>query len=647
MCKGYLLMISIQLLSLSTLFLVTSATFSLPFGNYQRNAAPPPPPPMFKPISRSGPLGIQRREPAPLVFPGPLSRMKMRDSFRAATAGLPMRTLMLQLRGSPSRGMAQYVKAPPEFKYLKPNSLPSSPAPTLIVKPLKYESPSKHVRPTSDYSFEKPHVHTTKLQLRVPVDANAGAIRTIPAPNLSVQDNKIQFFSDQKETPKVPFKRPAQVQQYEVEEQTNDVTFKDPYSGKHTLWAPDPDPTLPGPRVKPSNDPLSRPSNYQSLPADVSAQLAQAQQYIASPAQHQSIVAAAPYAYVQSQTPYDYHSYAYTYVPMQQAASTHTANYQPTMLQGMAPYNPSYLVSQSNQLFNQHQQNLNLYKQQEPNYIQEFAQNSLTYNPYAAKLQQQQPQYNAYDVAAAQLQQIQALQAAATQLQYQDQTQAVPYNPHYPTNENVAESQNAHAYTQLIEAQDYNPYATSTQPPLSAKDLASIFKYGTLAQSSEESNEQLNDGSYANTAYYNQYTQQTQDNFQPSHGNTEILQPQETLTPQSAFEQHQQALAAQLSNAHQGQNYPSHGSLRIYVPDEAQSKSDENIDPEPTASETEIQKQKIEEISADDRLDNNYYDGEYEYENEEDVPATDDTKKNASTGTASTLTNHQMESKEK
>lgn len=160
----------------------------------------------------------------------------------------------------------------------------------------------------------------------------------------------------------------------------------------------------------------------------------------------------------------------------------------------------------------------------------------------------------------------------------------MPYNPHYPNNENAAESQNAQSYTQLIEAQDYNPYGTTPQPPLSANDLASIFKYGTLAHGSEESNEQSD--SYSNAAYYNQYGQQQQQqhqqtqqdqpqiqhgNFQPTHGasgGTELLQGQETLTPQSAFEQHQQALAAQLNNANQDQQYQSHGSLRIYVPDE-------------------------------------------------------------------------------
>lgn len=140
------------------------ATFSFPFG-YPSQRGPPPSMPMFKPISRAGPPSLQRREPAPLVFPGSLSRGKMRDQFRAATAGLPMRTLMLQLRGSPSRGMGQYVKAPPEFKYLKPSPMPS-PSPTIIVKPLKYEqhqvAPSHNSlikqRPGTEYSYEKPHV---------------------------------------------------------------------------------------------------------------------------------------------------------------------------------------------------------------------------------------------------------------------------------------------------------------------------------------------------------------------------------------------------------------------------------------------------------------------------------------------------------
>uniref|UniRef100_A0A336LB54 CSON006444 protein n=1 Tax=Culicoides sonorensis TaxID=179676 RepID=A0A336LB54_CULSO len=656
----------------------TLATFPMPFGS-PYGALPanrPAPPPMFRPISRSGPPSMQRREPVPLVFPGSLSRGKFRDQFRAATAGLPMRTMMLQLRGSPSRGVAQYTKAPPAFKFLKPNPLPS-PQPTIVVNPLKYESmqitPIKYEalkishsqnnvkpKPTPEYNYEKPNVHTTKLQLRLPSDVAAGAIRTIPAPNLSVQDNKIQFFSDNKEPPKNPFKRPNLIPQYEVEEQSNDVTFKDPYTGKNTLWAPDPDPQYQNVKLKPSTDPLSRPSNYQTLPNDLAAQIAQVQQpqYIASPAQARPVMAAAPVAYVQSQSPYDYQTYAYAYMPMQASATTNAGIYQPSMLQGMAPYNPSYLIAQSSQLFNQHQQNLYNKQQQEPSYVQEFAQNSLNYDPYAnaAKLQQQQQQqsYNAYDVASAQLQQIQALQAA-TQLQYQDQSQqALQQQPQYTQQYQNDASVNPQAYTQLIEAQHYNPYATSTQPPLTAKDLASIFKYGTLSQSSEESSEQP--GNYQNDYYnYDKYSQQQQaqpqpqqSHFQPTHATQapEILQGQETLTPQSAFEQHQQALAAQLSKAGQQDQYQSHGShnpLRIYVPDEAQSKSDENVDGDETPTEltgTQQTQQDEPKERLDTIIDNNYYDGmEYQY-NDDYQPVDDDTKPNAN------LTNHQLESKE-
>lgn len=65
------------------------------------------------------------------------------------------------------------------------------------------------------------------------------------------------------------------IPQYEVEEHSNDITFNDPHSGKKTLWAPDPDPIFPNPKLRPNADPLSRPSNYQSLQGDVAAQLVQ------------------------------------------------------------------------------------------------------------------------------------------------------------------------------------------------------------------------------------------------------------------------------------------------------------------------------------------------------------------------------------
>lgn len=139
-------------------FLITLIEADMPY-------RPPLPPPMFRPISRAGPpspVGLQRREPPPLVFPGSLHRNRIRDHFKAATAGIPMRTLMLQLRGSQTRAVPNYLRAPPAFKFLKPNSIQSSPSPQIIVKPIKLESLQQSVlnkgHKNIDYTFEKPQV---------------------------------------------------------------------------------------------------------------------------------------------------------------------------------------------------------------------------------------------------------------------------------------------------------------------------------------------------------------------------------------------------------------------------------------------------------------------------------------------------------
>lgn len=313
-------------------------------------------------------------------------------------------------------------------------------------------------------------------------------------------------------------------------------------------------------------------------------------------------------------------SQAYAYMPtsMNYASSGAAMYQQPNgaMLQGMAPYNPSYLITQSNQLFNQHQQNLNTYKQQaSPGYIPEFSQNTITYNPYLAKAQAPvqtvqhsydtganqlhgydtgTSQLHGYDTAASQLQQIQALQAAATQLQFESGVTNDAYNPYHEQQaQPQIATQNNDPYAQLIEGQDYNPYteqnyafSSSTQAPLSQKDLVSIFKYGTLSQSGETQEVQNYPQNYYE--YHNQ--PQQQNHYQPSHSTQqpEVLQGQETLTPQSAYELHQQALSNQLANSEQQQQYQQQqyqeqqyqqqqhnqqqgGSLRIIVPDEVRS----------------------------------------------------------------------------
>jgi hypothetical protein len=49
------------------------------------------------------------------------------------------------------------------------------------------------------------------------------------------------------------------------------LTFKNHLSGTKTLFAPDPDPSLPNHKVKVSTDPLSKPSNDKPYPYDIAA----------------------------------------------------------------------------------------------------------------------------------------------------------------------------------------------------------------------------------------------------------------------------------------------------------------------------------------------------------------------------------------
>lgn len=74
---------------------------------------------------------------------------------------------------------------------------------------------------------------------------------------------------------------PGGVHQYQVkEEHSNDVTLKDPFSGKKTYFAPDPDPSLPSKSLQPTQDPLSEPSNGKYPPGDLLIQAQNQAQYL-------------------------------------------------------------------------------------------------------------------------------------------------------------------------------------------------------------------------------------------------------------------------------------------------------------------------------------------------------------------------------
>lgn len=331
----------------------------------------------------------------------------------------------------------------------------------------------------------------------------------------------------------------------------------------------------------------------------------------------------APYVQVQAAPYYSYYqqpqasapTYAYMPNPVLQSAYQSQA----AMLQGMAPYNPSFVISQSNQLYNQHQnQQLNYYKP-----LPQLNENSVAQSHFGDTASASN-QY--YDVNDEQMRQIHNLHAAATQLQYTSPTALGQYedndsfqgynsiseapslqsNPDYSQNQmqytqdqsNAPYSQNQMQYTQdqnnAVYNQDQLQY---TQDQNNAPYSQDQVQYSQGYTNQQSNNNQNND----ETALYQQYQQQlaantqqqaqdyAQSYFEYAQGqpqgqpqeqhpsatssahqqpnNQNILENEVNLTPQTAYEQHHLALQAQLAKATESGS--SSQQLRIYVPDDA------------------------------------------------------------------------------
>lgn len=138
--------------------------------------------------------------------------------------------------------------------------------------------------------------------------------------------------------------QPQHQHHYQVQENLNDLTFKNIFTGQKTLVAPDPNPyAYNKPTIHLSSDPLlNTPSDGQPKPADVLYH--QNIEFNASPLIQQHY-ATDPFTFPVTSQPQlqQYH--------LQQNAM---------IQQGMplAAYNPTYLVMQSNNLLGQHQQHL-------------------------------------------------------------------------------------------------------------------------------------------------------------------------------------------------------------------------------------------------------------------------------------------------
>lgn len=218
---------------------------------------------------------------------------------------------------------AQLTAQAPLFKFSSPGSKTA----------IKFQS-APPLRSKPEYIYEK--VNAPKFPDPVQLPGSDAAIHTIPAPNLSngrpipelSNQNSFEDFSKLSTS----FGTPQHFRQYQVNENNND---------QKSLYAPDNDPSLRTTQLLPVDNPIDQPSDGKPKPVDV--------------LYHQSLdFGASPL--IQPQL------YPISQFPVTAQPQLQQYHYQQNAMlqQGMplASLNPTYLVMQSNNLLNQHQQHL-------------------------------------------------------------------------------------------------------------------------------------------------------------------------------------------------------------------------------------------------------------------------------------------------
>ncbi|XP_059612493.1 segmentation polarity homeobox protein engrailed [Phlebotomus argentipes] len=261
----------------------------------------------------------------------------------------------------------QKIILPSYTQLLKPSpyTLRPSYATYSHLKPVVFQS-SPPGPNTGEYIYENPY---PPANVYMSQPAPSGPIHTIPAPNLSpvgplapispIHSNHIYEAPTPTITPYYSPPRPVSVKPYQVtEEPTNDLTLHDPLSGKQTYFAPDPDPRLPVAKVPLETTRFGQPSN--GKPHDYSYP----HHHPASRRPHHSNPSAATQHILQ----YVKLGTRPIFPRMQKQVVQ-----QMSMLHGMpdSVYNPTYLVTQSNNLLQQHQQHL---FRPEPAYVSAYQQ---------------------------------------------------------------------------------------------------------------------------------------------------------------------------------------------------------------------------------------------------------------------------------
>ncbi|XP_052836855.1 mediator of RNA polymerase II transcription subunit 12 isoform X1 [Drosophila gunungcola] len=269
----------------------------------------------------------------------------------------------------------QHLRGPPRHTPIKlngPSPVYLKPAVASLRKPLKIKlnNVKPKAKPTFGYDkpfkYEKPAVSYSELQ-NLPLDTHNNfntehfaPIYTVPAPNLAdnhldVEEGHLQDASSYLYTPpsQIPPSASAPIRpqtylppKYSVhEDETNDQTIRDPISGSQKLFAPDPDPSLPTTKIRPATESFNTPSNNKPLPADVQSNHLPAQplvQIVGAQAAAQTAPEIYPIQYAQPA-----------------AAAVQSQSFLAAIPAAHIPiYNPTYLVTQSNQLYSAHQQQL-------------------------------------------------------------------------------------------------------------------------------------------------------------------------------------------------------------------------------------------------------------------------------------------------
>ncbi|XP_058467499.1 putative mediator of RNA polymerase II transcription subunit 12 [Malaya genurostris] len=496
----------------------------------------------------------------------------------APVAVRPAPAIMMSLK-RPVKSV--YSPAYPLLKqqYLKRPILGSSHTPFVLNLNLKHKFPSSPAGlKTGGIVFEKlkPIVPQSNGQL---TSAKDGAIHTIPAPNLagtagkaahqlqiSSFDNNNHLEIDIHKTTKpakstfapkptyvapstpqpiapyihkAPYP-PARAHQYQVtEEHTNDVTLKNPYSGQKTYFAPDPDPSLPSKSVSPTQDPLSEPSNGKYPPNDLLIQ-AQTQAQTHYLPQHSTMpLNQKPIYGIVNTAPQPGYGIPLAVQPQLQQ---HILQ-QTSMLQGMPLYNPTYLVTQSNNLFNnhQHQQQTTLFKP-ETSFLgtvpsPQPADGNVVFNSYTYK---HEPAASAGQILAATQDQLHELQSAVSQIQLNDLQQQHSHDA--PTYAQLVGHEQLALHQQQIPQQNQLEQQLQQQliqqqekssHQLTENEIANLLNYGTI-----NLHNQLSPNDYYHYQVdqeQQQQQQQQQDIYQYPHHHHR-LQHQQQEEPQSLYE---------------------------------------------------------------------------------------------------------------